>query len=52
MTTDQEVELANLKADPGFRYVCKDCGKTPQHIGWCEMCGYNRNYEKVYTKRQ
>jgi uncharacterized protein CbrC (UPF0167 family) len=30
-----------------FRFVCLHCGKTPQDIGWCEHCGYNRQYEKV-----
>lgn len=52
MTTDPEVARANLEADPGYRYVCKVCGKTPQHIGWCHECGYNRPYEKVYTTKQ
>lgn len=23
---------------------CKTCGKTPENIGWCSECGYNRNY--------
>ena len=47
MPTDPEVIRANFEADDGWRYVCKLCGKTPQDIGWCEQCGYNRPYEKV-----
>ncbi len=23
---------------------CRRCGKTPENIGWCEQCGYNRDY--------
>ena len=28
---------------------CRKCGKTPQDIGWCDECGYNRDYELVET---
>ena len=51
MVDDPEVAKANLEADPGYTYVCKLCGKTPEWIGWCDECGYNRPYEKVYRKR-
>lgn len=47
MATDPEVIKANFEADDGWRYVCRDCSKTPQDIGYCERCGYNRPYEKV-----
>jgi hypothetical protein len=26
---------------------CRSCGKTPQGIGWCDECGYNRDYEML-----
>lgn len=29
--------------------VCRRCGKTPQDIGWCGYCGYNRDYELMQT---
>ena len=45
--TDPDVIRANFEADDGWRYVCRVCGKTPQDIGWCDQCGYNRPYEKV-----
>lgn len=49
MPTDPDVIRANFEADDGWRYVCRECGKTPQDIGWCERCGYNRPYKKVRT---
>jgi rRNA maturation endonuclease Nob1 len=45
--SDPDVIRANFEADDGWRIVCRECGKTPQDIGWCEQCGYNRPYEKV-----
>lgn len=30
--------------------VCRHCGKTPQDIGWCEECGYNRQYEEIVAR--
>jgi hypothetical protein len=24
--------------------TCRTCGKTPENVGWCDQCGYNRNY--------
>ncbi len=30
----------------GYIFVCRRCGKTPEDIGWCDECGYNRDYEK------
>lgn len=51
MTIDPEVAKANLEADPGYRYVCRICGKTPEVPGWCDKCGYNRPYEKIELKK-
>lgn len=45
--TDPEVLRANLAVDPGYRLICRECGKTPQDIGWCKDCGYNRPYDRV-----
>jgi hypothetical protein len=45
--SDPDVIRANFAADDGWRIVCRECGLTPQDIGWCEQCGYNRPYEKV-----
>lgn len=41
---DFEAKIAEASR---HKYICKDCGKTPQDIGWCEQCGYNRNYTKT-----
>jgi hypothetical protein len=48
---DFEVICANLEADDGWRFVCPVCAKTPQDIGYCETCGYNRPYEKVRSSK-
>jgi ribosomal protein L37E len=34
-------------ATEGKLLKCRRCGKTPQDIGWCDECGYNRDYEMV-----
>lgn len=31
----------------GKMWKCRRCGKTPANIGWCNECGYNRDYELV-----
>ncbi len=48
MTKDRaaEIERRNLENE-GFEYRCKICEKTPQEIGWCDECGYNRDYYKI-----
>jgi rRNA maturation endonuclease Nob1 len=51
MPTDPEVIKANFEADDGWREVCRECGKTPQDIGFCDKCGYNRPYERVRSSR-
>jgi hypothetical protein len=30
--------------EPRHIPTCKTCGKTPENIGWCDLCGFNRNY--------
>lgn len=47
MPSDPEIIKVNFEADDGWRYVCRDCGKTPQDIGPCAKCVYNRPYERV-----
>jgi rRNA maturation endonuclease Nob1 len=44
LETEQKMAMAE-----GWKYVCRHCGKTPQDIGWCDDCGYNRDYEKSRT---
>jgi hypothetical protein len=36
-----------LLRDEGWSYVCRHCGWTPQNIGWCDQCGYNRQYDRI-----
>jgi hypothetical protein len=38
---------AKIAASDMYRYECRICGKTPQDIGWCDQCGYNRPYDKI-----
>lgn len=40
-----EIQQRSLEME-GYKWVCRQCGKTPQDIGWCDDCGYNRDYEK------
>jgi hypothetical protein len=51
MPTDPGVIKANFEADDGWRYICRDCGKTPQDIGPCDKCLYNRPYERVRVSK-
>ncbi len=47
MTDDPTEEIMKRTLDmEGYVLVCRRCGKTPQDIGWCDECGYNRDYEK------
>jgi rRNA maturation endonuclease Nob1 len=32
-----------------WKLECRHCGKTPADIGWCDDCGYNRQYAKIRT---
>ena len=42
----KEIQERNLRTE-GYKAVCRKCGKTPQEPGWCDECGYNRDYEMV-----
>lgn len=42
----ERIAERNLRTE-GWIPKCRRCGKTPQDIGWCDECGYNRDYEMV-----
>lgn len=42
----EEIQRRSLETE-GKILRCRRCGKTPQDIGWCDQCGYNRDYELV-----
>lgn len=42
----KEIRDRSLRTE-GYKFVCKSCGKVPQDIGWCDECGYNRDYEMI-----
>ena len=45
---DRAAEIAKRSLEnEGFEYRCESCEKTPQDVGWCEECGYNRDYYKI-----
>lgn len=49
MTDEAEkIRERNLRTE-GFIPKCRRCGWTPENIGWCDQCGYNRDYEMVHT---
>lgn len=46
--TDHAAEvLQRCLETEGYIFKCKRCGKTPEDIGWCGWCGYNRDYEMI-----
>jgi uncharacterized OB-fold protein len=37
----------SVRQTGGYILKCKRCGRIPEVVGWCEQCGYNRDYEMV-----
>lgn len=42
----EQIRQRSLEME-GWIPKCRKCGWTPENIGWCDQCGYNRDYEMV-----